>query len=342
MVEERLRQPMWRHTLTILGVLHLIWQFAFWLPLHWPMLNDNRDLFAYYQGAVRAEQGVLLYQAQPNYGPHLIPTGYIYPPPLAALLSPLGRVSLEHFQHFWYLLLLAAFWVYAVCLAQLACGRVTWRRVLVAGLALDLFPGTAVGLSFGNAQQIVAALWGFALLTPSGAWRGLALSLSTLLKLHAAWPLLLVMKEEKSSRVPALAVLIAGVVLGIALCGVQSYFDWWRLAQPVIAQSTFAPGNISFSFAALRLARLLGWQYEAGPLPPLATAYLSATAILAPLLTLFATRKCAPRTRYALVGLAAVFFAPLCWTSYLPLLLAPLALWWRELRESAAVANQAL
>lgn len=323
-----------------LGVLHLLLQLALWLPMHWQFRDDNRDLFIYHAASQRVLQGEPIYTAQPNYGPNQVPTTFLYPPAFAAVIAPLGRLSLPAFSRAWYCLLIAAFWVYAASLACLVMRRATVESTLIAGLVLAAWPGGMIGMSLGNAQPIVHALWGVALVGAAmakGAACGAALAASALIKIHPLWTLAVAWKSDRRSIAPSLAVLLAGAVLGAVMCGVQSHWEWWKYAQPVVAQGSFASGNFSLSFLVLRAAKYLGWPYHSGPLPLLARAYLAATTVLAPLVALWMMRHQKPALQMSVVGAVAVLFAPLCWDNYMPMLLAPLALWLRTVLDEVEV-----
>jgi hypothetical protein len=308
--------------------LHLVFQLGWWLPIHLQFRNDNRDLFIYHQAAHSAVKGEKIYTPVPDYGPDSIPNTFLYPPPFAAAILPLGHLSLPEFTRMWYWLLILCFWIYAASLAYLATGRVTAQGVLVAGLLSAIFPGTAQGMSLGNAQPLINALWGLALaLGPRG--RGLALAAAALIKIHPLLSLMVAWKYEKASRWSSLCVLVPSVAAGFAIFGVQAHRDWWRFAQPVVSQASFVSSNVSLSFLPLRLWKACGG-YEGGPLPSGARNYLMLVALAAPIVTLWLARHLEPRLQMAAVGCVAVLFAPLCWDYYLPMLLVPLALLIKE------------
>lgn len=334
LIGRRLQAPLWQRGLLFLGFLALLFQVLVWLPAHWEFRDDNRDLFVYHAAAQRALDGKPIYTPMPNYGPHQVPNTFLYPPAFAAAIAPLGRLSLPDFSRLWYLLLLITFWIYAATLAQILTGRFTVQSTLIAGLVLMLCPGTLVGMSLGNAQPLVHALWGVSL-AASPAWRGASLAASALIKIHPLWPLLIAWRWEKKAIAPSMGILLGGTLLGVAVCGWQSHLDWWRFAQPVVGQGSFVPGNVSISFVLLRLLKYFGWAYEAGPLPSIAKAYLALVAVAAPLAAMWLMRRQKPIMQMAVIGSVAVVFAPLCWSSYLPMLLAPLALWAREVWDAA-------
>lgn len=315
------------------ALLHLAIQLFIFLPVHWQREDIHRDTLYLYTAAERVRTGEALYWPWPEYGPHVhTPQGPLYPPErhpyppfLATVLAPFTQVPFATFARFWYLPLLAAFWVYAWCLARLVRpGRTGVWDVLTAGAVLSIFPGTTRAISLGQIDPILWAAFGVALAVP--ALRGACFAGSAAVKLYAGWPLLFAIRRE-GARVllPALGLgavlfIMSGVVLGFG-----AYVDWARYMLPVIGQASFNPDNVSLSFAGLRLARVLGWEYVPGPLPAAARIYLLVIGVAAPLATGLALRRARPLVQYAWVGAAAVLFAPLCWSTYLPLLLVPLA-----------------
>jgi hypothetical protein len=170
-------------------------------------------------------------------------------------------------------------------------------------------------------------LWGLAL---AGVGRGALLSVSMLVKVYGVWPLLVAISRDRRLIIPAIMVSLAALGLGIGMCGVDSYTMWATAVLPVAGQGTFDSDNWSLSMGVLRLARWLGWEYTTGPLPQIARGWLSLAAVSGPALTWWWLRVRRPNTssewQIAWVGTAAALCAPLCWSSYLPLLLAPLAL----------------
>lgn len=315
--------------LALLGVaiLHLVFQFVLWLPLNWSRTDHYRDMVIYYDAAMRLKAGGSPYQLWPEYTPSILPSRFFYPPPFLLLTRPLAELPFEWFCRVWYLFLLGAFWVYAAALGKLATGKWGWRTTLLAGLALGLYPHSYVALGFGNFEPVMWACYGLAFSTRFGA---IALAFATMMKVHPIWALcLVVQKEGKRAFFPALAVLVVGFGLGIWLCGLENSLMWWPSTSPVISQGTFFTGNISLSFGGLRVLQHLGWHYDGGPLPGWARAYLSLVALLAPLLTVYFTRKKPLDLRLALTATATILFSPLCWTMYIPLLFAPAAILYR-------------
>jgi hypothetical protein len=329
--KERLRRALWRG-LCIAALAQAALQLFVFLPSHLSRTDRDRDVTPLYEAAVRVRMGEPLYRPWPDYGPHVhTEMGqpysselHLYPPFLAAALVPLTVLPFTTFASLWYIPLLVAFWTYAWCLARLALPRATLIHVLVAGLFLMFFPGTYRALSLGQVDPILWALFGLALVVPRV--RGAALALSAAVKIYAGWPLLFAVKREgRRVLLPAAGVLVIGLVVTGFGPGLSTFIDWVRYMFPVIGQGTFNADNVSLSMAGIRLARLLGWDYVPGPLPVGGRFYLMVTGILAPVAVGWLTRRLKSPLHYACIGSAAVIFGPICWTSYLPILLAPIA-----------------
>lgn len=312
-----------------------------WLPQNWNRTDDLRDTPIYYDVARRVLDGQPIYQPWPGYGPDQFLNRYFYPPPFAAFIAPLGHLSPQAFSNLWYLLLLVAFWIYAWCLARLACRRVSVFNVLAARLILWLFPFGRLALTYGNAEPFVWAFFGLAL--ASGAKRrGIALSAAALIKIHPILTLLIAWRREgKAVALPAALTLFTGFFLSALVFGIGAYRDWWTAVPSVVGQGSFNHANFSLSFAGLRLARELGWQYHGGPLPATARLYLTAMGFVGPGVAVYLSRKCEPKLQYAFVANAAILFAPLCWHMYLPLLLTPAAILFKEWTARRSTAARA-
>ena len=330
--------------LLLIAVAHLAWQGAIWLPSRWDHPETAWDAHDYYLAARRVRDRLPLYRPWPDYGPDVMTPGrpypkdrFPYPPPFAALLAPFAALPEPVFIRLWTLLLLAAFWVYAGALARLATGGLTLSRILIAGLAIAAVPQAYLALSFGNVDPLLWALFGLALATPV---RGAAFAASALVKLYATWPLLLASaREGRRVMLPAACVILAGLLVGAAACGSSSWIDWARYFLPVLGQGTFNPGNLSLSFAGIRLARVFGWRYLGGPLPFPARLYLTGMTVAGPLGAAWIARRGSRELRYATVGVSALAFGPLCWPYYLALMWAPAAVAWRERPKTAGEAD---
>jgi hypothetical protein len=307
-----------------------------------PEVSDYYYLYAHAE-MVRA--GEALYWPWPDYGPHYMSTPELrypagrqpYPPFLTPVLSGLSRFGVEVFAHVWVVLLWAAYWVYAACLAKLAHGRIALVTTIGWGIALFVLTlrGAQSAILLGNVDPILWAFFGAALAYP--AFRGVGFMGIALIKLYGVWPLLVATLDRDGRTIRAAAsTLLAGVVVAAAILGpgrfITESLAWFQHMLPVLGQGTFNGYNVSISFFALRIARWVGWEYVAGPLTTIPRLYLTLVGIAAPVVVAWLLRRSDRVLRYALVLCAAVFFAPLAWNFYAALLLAPLAILYRRWR----------
>ena len=300
----------------------------------------------YYVAAGNVNAGRSLYTRRPNYGPDSKPFEYLYPPPFAALISPLGRLPWLTFARGWTLGLVACFVAFAFCLARLSGRADLWGFVFWLA-ALRLWPGSYRALALG---QIDPLLW---LLSAASVWTlalgnrkpralgGALLGAASLIKIYAAWPLFSVKSGQGRASIWGGALLTGalGFGLGAWYCGLDAYAQWARAVLPIAGQGTFNPDNYSLTMGVLRAAQTLGWHYAGGPLTGWPKLWLSGAAIGGPLATLWLTRRLDLRWRVALITVAAAWCAPLCWSTYLPLALVPVALavgGWRERKTDGA------
>ena len=311
--------------------------------------DTRRDMVLYYKAAQAVNAGAPLYTPRPDYGPDSKPFEYLYPPPFAAAIAPLGRLSWLDFARVWTVGLTLAFVGFALCLTALGERRDLWS--FAGWLAiLCVFPGASRALSLGQIDPLLwllsgLSVWAIALKRDAArAGSGAVLGLASLIKIYAAWPLFAVKKGEGRAQIWGGAVVVGavGLALGAWKCGLDSYAQWAGAVLPIAGQGTFNPDNYSFSMGVLRAAMMLGWDYNGGPLTGLPKAWLNAAAIAGPLVTLWLTRRLNLRWRVALITCAAAWCAPLCWSTYLPLALLPIALGWaRWQRRKAPSRNPA-
>ena len=334
-----------RRYLLYLGLLaaalvHVAAQFALWLPLHMAPADFQCDYQVYFEALRQLHAGQALYAPWPGYGPHLKPMPYNYPPPFIAFLYPLGNLSETDFSRLWHILMVVAFWLYAWCLARLACRKVGWDAVLISGLLLALCPGMVHAMSLGNVQPVLTALWGVAFAFNA---RAVALAITAVVKIHPILPLGVVFLDRarhdgwraalRKIAAPSAAIFIGALILGLIVCGPEAYLRWARNVPPVLSQGTFEGANASLSIGVLRLLRACGiWHYETGPLPTGPRLFLTASTLIGPLTTWWLARRWPDDLRQSCVGAATVLFAPLCWIDYLPIFLVPLCIWRREIR----------
>ena len=314
--------------LTRLAALYFAWIWASGIVLTtFERTSSNRDLVLYYRAAQNASAGRALYQSRPDYGPDSKPFEYLYPPPFAALIAPLSRLSWLQFARAWTAMLVAAFFAYAAVLMRLSGRRDAWSW-LIALAAIVLFPGSYRALGLGQIDPLLWLCVGASALFAGKPTSGALLGAASLVKIYSFWPLLALRRDEGRAQMwrGALFVGAAGLALGALVCGPSSYLQWARAVLPEASQGTFNPDNVSLAMAGLRAAQTLGWHYAGGPLVGAPKLWLSAFAIAGPLAAIGLTRRLDARARIALVSCAAAWCAPLCWTTYLPLALVPLAL----------------
>lgn len=331
----------WRQSLRWVVRLLALWLVAVWItqlviPI-FTFTNTRRDMVLYYQAARAVNAGAPLYTPRPNYGPDSKPFEYLYPPPFAAVIAPLGHLSWLSFALLWRIGLVLSFVGYALCLTALCERRDGWTFAVWLAI-LGMFPGTFRALALGQIDPLLwflGALSVWAVASSTVATRtasGAALGALSLVKIYGIWPLFALGKNEGRARVwgGATLVLALGLAWGAWRCGFDSYAQWAHTVLPVAGQGTFNPDNYSLSMGVLRAARALGWNYAGGPLVGLPKFWLSFAAVAGPLGTLILTRRLNARWRVALISCAAAWCAPLCWSTYLPLSLIVSALAWAQ------------
>ena len=307
--------------------------------------DQQRDMVLYFRAARNVNAGSSLYTARPNYGPDSKPFEYLYPPPFATAIAPLGHLPWLTFAKVWTIGLIASFLGFAVCLSLLSGRFDAWS--FIGWLALiRVFPGSARALALGQIDPLLwflsaLGVWAIALrANQPRAGSGAVLGVASLIKIYAAWPLFAVGKSEGRAQIWGGAVVVGalGLTLGALVCGLDSYAQWAHAVLPIAGQGTFDPDNYSFSMGVLRAAQLMGWHYVGGPLVGLPKLWLSGAAIAGPLVTLLLTRRLELRWRVALITVAAAWCAPLCWSTYLPLVLVLVALAVAEQRKRRATS----
>lgn len=342
-----MKLPWWHQLLRWALRLTALWLVFLWVTKSvipaFALTNTHRDMVLYYQAARAVNAGEPLYTPRPNYGPDSKPFEYLYPPPFAAAIAPLGHLSWLDFVTLWRSALVLAFVGYAVCLSAL-CGRRDFWTFIIWLAVLYKCPGTFRSLALGQVDPLLWFLGALSVLgvanqtaaTRASRWArlgsGVALGAASLVKIYGVWPLLSINKGEARRQIwgGALAVAALGLALGVWLCGLDSYSQWAHAVLPVAGQGTFNSDNYSFSLGVLRVARWAGWNYAGGPLTGLPKIWLSFAAIAGPLLTLLGSRRLNVRWRVALVSCVAAWCAPLCWSTYLPLGLLVVALAWAQ------------
>lgn len=211
-------------------------------------------------------------------------------------------------------------------------GADNFSGTLVAGLALTLFPGTHVALSSGQIDPILWALFGMALTIPK--LKGAGLMTITLVKPWAFWPLIWAIKDRWTIVIGALIIAVGSLILGGSVRGMDvlysEWLTWFREVLPFLGQGSWAPGNWSISFGVLRVLKQLGfWEYPDGILPGWAKLWLIFCGIFVPILSGLFLRKRRTIIQLSIISCIAIVFSPICWISYLPILLTPICLFLR-------------
>jgi len=294
--------------LAIVGAVILVVQVAVWLPLHARRTETNMDWVVYRDAAENVLAGRPLYaDCRPD--PDRPPSCYLYPPPLAVALAPLAALGSTAFQAGWYALLLVAFWVYAFALVRLSGREMSLVNVLAAGALVELAPGTSISMSFGNANMLVWALCALSL-SGSATWAGIGAAL----KVYPCWAVLA--RRDRSTLVGMAA---GAAVLGLSALAVgPGAFQQWGAALRVLGPGVRIHGNVGLGIDLLRVAGLFGYHGAA-------RGFLTALPLMGVPAVILATRRLPRELAGALVLVAAVALAPLCWWYYAPMLLMPAA-----------------
>jgi hypothetical protein len=319
--------------------------------------GQDRDTIAYHHAAASARADGAIYERKPPPGPHELTDWrlYLYPPPLAALLSFLPETTYRTFDRGWLVLNLLAFWILAAALGRLAAGAWSVSSTARWGAAAFFFPGTLLAIHYGNMEVILLALVAVGLALPATA--GLTVGLAAAFKVTPVWPLLTLAARRPRRALPGLAA-------AVALCGgaclwvfgargtVDLVVQWITDIMPTVVQGQFWGesfsnlqagqlrfvdflGNLSVSFAPVQIAALSGWwDYDGGPLPGSVRGYLTAVAIGVPLVAAWLTRRRSPNVQAAVVLAAALFAAPIVRPYALPVLLLVLATVRQERRDA--------
>lgn len=308
----------------LLLLANLAFHLGYLMPLALSRYYPMADADVYVMAGRNALHGQLLYPLTPAGDPQT-PQGdylpFLYPPPFAAALAPLGALPQFPAVRLLKLLTFLAFWGYAAALCKLATGKVTWQGVLGAGLLATITPGAHFNLISGQVDPLLWLMLALALLTPA---TGALLAASCLVKPFAAWPLALAALRRPRQVVPQAAVTaVVGVLLGVLICGWGAYAAWLHYTPHRMYGVIFFGDNISLGLLPLRL---LGWH----TLPTWGRAFLMGMYIIGPGVVAWLTRHRPLPLQIAWVAVAAVLFAPFSRLYYLPLILTPLALEVRE------------
>jgi alpha-1,2-mannosyltransferase len=308
-------------------LLFRIGQFAvFTTQIQW-----GYDFSAYWQAGANLLAGEPIYAADQLSGPYAPQRQYLYlyPPPLAAAVTPLSALVPHDYRAAnWAWALLGAAIVAAVVLAVgrreglfesgrlggLLAGR---RRWLLIGAAFALPP--VVGeLVLGNVHLLLLGLLGLAWLairrgTARGEWvAGFAVGVAAVVKV---FPGLLLLWFLATRRWAGAAWLVAGALVtclvALPLTGIEPWRDYptvlANLAAPSDTHDTLAPTVWLAPFLGFSLARVV-------------VTALGAVSLW------WAARRLDERTSFAVAVTASVLVAPALYHHYLALLVLPFVL----------------
>jgi hypothetical protein len=301
------------------GAAVLVFQVAVWLPLHTRRADGEwMDFSVYRRVAQHVAAGEPLYGECATFKLGDPPSCFYYPPVLAVALAPLARLEAPTFQAVWYGGMLAAFWLLALGLVRLAGARPTLPLVLGAGAVLQLTPGMTTTMSLGNVELWVWALCALAL---GDLGRRPLLAVAACLKVYPAWAIGVSLFRRERRAWVTVGVAVGLAALAAVVVGVGAYRDW-TAALGVLASGLRPGTNVSVSVAALRGAEALG-------LAGHGAAFLVVAPLVGVPAVAFATRSWSVERSAALVLVASVLLAPLCWLHYAPIVLIPAAAWLR-------------
>ncbi len=263
------------------------------------------DFAAYYDAARRLSTGLPVYQAETLAGPFRPGPGglYLYPPPLAALLTPLVGLPVRDAALVWLgfklVLLIATF---AVLPVHRTIRLVAFAFAVVSAPVL-------IDLNLGNVSTVVlfaaALMWRW-LDRPAGA---LSLALAVFLRPALAVVVVSWLLRGRLALVACAVVFgVSIVVLTLPLTGLTVYGDYMRLLANVHGV-TGVPRNVDLASAALAL----------GATPETARVALASGYLLAIAALVVASRRDPELSLHVSVG-ASILLSPLLWPHYLSLI----------------------
>jgi Glycosyltransferase family 87 len=238
---------------------------------------------------------------------------YVYPPPLALLMTPFSALPENRAVPLYMLLSIAA-----IIVAIRLLGVRDWRCYLLA----LFFPIVHESLRYGTVSPFLILLLGL-------LWRyrdtavvaGSAVALAVLLKLFL-WPFVLWLAFTRRFRGAAIAVTV-GVAVALAswaVIGFAAFRDYAHLLQ------LLADHEAESSFSVVAVGSLFGLPYGASVLLALVggAVLLAAAARVARSPNRTATDR--DRTSLTLVLAASLALTPIVWLHFLSLLVVPIAI----------------
>jgi alpha-1,2-mannosyltransferase len=278
------------------------------------------DFRAYHAAAVRILDGQPLYDASAAVaGPGGL---FLYPPPFALLMLPLGLLPVEVATLVWIALLLAAFAAGTAVLP--VSGTVRWTVVLLAGISWPFVYATKLGQVGAVLYLLFAVGWRW-MDRPAAA--GISGAIGTIVKVQ---PGLVLAWAALTRRWTALAIgigaLIAAAAISTLVLGPGVWGDYLtllgRVNDSITTPHNFTPGAIA---------------YQSGmPRDAAAILQFASTGAAAVLFVVAALRHPAVASYLAAVVVSQLV-SPVAWDHYAMLLLLPVAWlldrghWWAVL-----------
>lgn len=325
-----------KNAIISISALCALFQLTVLLPNTIKRTDLTRDVIAYYLVKERIHNNTPIYD-QPfeldlslENGPHIpYQVLYLYPPVLASALALFPQMSFLTFARGWTMTLFFSFWVYALTLAKLSTGKVTFSGTLVAGLFLFICPDSFGAIQLGQVDPLLWMFFGLALLTPK--FRNIFTTIIAVIKPWAVWPIIWSLREGRKVWLEIAFILsTSAIICSIALrtpVFMESCLTWFKDVLPSLSQGSWSNANLSISFGFLRILRYSGlWNYRGGELPLLAKSWLCFCSITAPCIIGWLLSDKSKTLQFSAIACGAILFSPICWASYLPILLTPISI----------------
>jgi hypothetical protein len=316
-----------RRVLTILGAFVFAVQVVIWLPRQVQSTTPS-DADVYRRAAERFAAGQPIYGGWPRERLDHPPGAFLYPPTALLLCEPFAGSGRAAFRWGCYALIVAAFWALAAALARIVLEKATLTNTLMTGTVLQFMPGIASIMWLGNADLVVWALVAWAFAAPRLA--GALLTCGAALKVYPA-VLIMAFGVRASRRFHKQAAFLGVGILGLALIvlGGGVFTEWRRVGLPALSEGVFPTGNFSLSTALVRIFV----RDMTSPLPRAAHLFLSWFPWVTVAAVAWTQRQRSIAKYGALVLVAAVWAAPICWWWRLTsALIVAGAVWIRERR----------
>ena len=324
----KLADPAFRRLLIVLiGVILVAFrltQFAvFSTQIQW-----GYDFSAYWTAAGHLLHGLPIYAADQLSGPYAPQRQflYLYPPPLAAAVTPLAAIIPDHYRTAAWVwaaigaaILVGGSWAVARSIglidrARTATGLVPW--ILLA--AVFGFPPVIGELVLGNVHLLLFGLFAVAWLgirqgdRAGEMWAGLAVGIAAVIKV---FPGLLILWFLLTGRRRAAGWAVIGaigiVLLALPITGLRPWLDFpaalLNLSSPSDTTDTLAPTVWLASFMSFGTARVV-------------------VTVVALVVLAFAARRLPTRRSFVVAVLLSVLVAPALYHHYLAILVLPFLL----------------